>query len=329
MAHEITETDGAVFARNPAWHGLGVVLKDAPDSETAINTAKLNWQVRSERISLLGDGTEIKTHRANVREDTKAILGIVGEDYQIVQNHEAFKVLDHLIPDGVLKYESAFSIRGGKVVNLLAKLPEQWKVAEGDEVLSYVLLSNGHDGYHSLDIVPTNIRVVCANTWRAALVAGKRLTLSLRHTKGIKERAEAAVKLLAKARSVCKVDIDRAKALVTRLVKDAEFYKYLDEVFGAVPDKAAGRAYTNAVNVRDDVEERYFTGKHQQIPSIKRSAWAAVNAVTEHADYYRTDGKVTEKLFLSSTEGSRAEVKDAAFSAAEKVFFGKEVLAGV
>ena len=49
MSAEITQrADGtaeAMYARVPAWHGLGTVLVDAPHSEDAIKAAHLDWEV--------------------------------------------------------------------------------------------------------------------------------------------------------------------------------------------------------------------------------------------------------------------------------------------
>ena len=42
MAHEF---ESGFFVHQPAWHGLGTVLDDAPNIETAIIKAGLDWKV--------------------------------------------------------------------------------------------------------------------------------------------------------------------------------------------------------------------------------------------------------------------------------------------
>lgn len=37
--------ESGFFVREPAWHGMGTVIKDAPDSKTAIKVAGLDWKV--------------------------------------------------------------------------------------------------------------------------------------------------------------------------------------------------------------------------------------------------------------------------------------------
>lgn len=45
MAHEITETDGAVYAGMPAWHGLGRVVEQAPTPAELIEGIIAGWAV--------------------------------------------------------------------------------------------------------------------------------------------------------------------------------------------------------------------------------------------------------------------------------------------
>ena len=45
MAHEITEYDNVVLHRTPAWHGLGVVVHEAPTPMEALKIAGLDWNI--------------------------------------------------------------------------------------------------------------------------------------------------------------------------------------------------------------------------------------------------------------------------------------------
>ncbi|HWE95443.1 MAG TPA: DUF932 domain-containing protein [Tepidisphaeraceae bacterium] len=119
MAHELSITsDGqaeAFFALTPAWHGLGTVVDEAPDSAAAIKLARLEWEVAQQPIytdtaqqTLAGgpDKAQVAGWTANVRTDR----------YRPVQNAEAFRFCDGVLADGIIKYESAGAMRGGKVV---------------------------------------------------------------------------------------------------------------------------------------------------------------------------------------------------------------------
>ena len=97
-----------------------------------------DWQLDTVRYK------KVRGYYATVREDTDEELGVVGERYRIVQNHEAFAFVDQLLGSAI-HFETAGSLNGGRRVWVLATLPEHVEVG-GDAVRPYVLLMNSHDG---------------------------------------------------------------------------------------------------------------------------------------------------------------------------------------
>jgi len=63
------------------WHGLGKRLEAEATAAEAIVAAGLDWTVEQTPLLAKGIGP-VETHQAIVREDTKAILGIVGSGYR-------------------------------------------------------------------------------------------------------------------------------------------------------------------------------------------------------------------------------------------------------
>ena len=159
-----------MYVRERPWHGLGTEVSEAPNSQDALRLAELDWTVRQESIYNAG-GSVIKGFKANVRDSDGSVLGVVGDRYQIVQNSDAFRFTDDLI-GGDVHYETAGSLRGGKQVWLLARMPER-KIA-GDEVEPYLCFTNAHDGSTGVRVCMTPIRVVCSNTLNVALATAKR-----------------------------------------------------------------------------------------------------------------------------------------------------------
>jgi Domain of unknown function (DUF932) len=101
---------------------------------------------------------EISGFFATVRQDTREVLGIVGERYRIVQNHEAFAFIDQLLGSSI-HFETAGSLQGGRRVWVLATLPDHVEVG-GGAVRPYVLLMNSHDGSTAVIAATTPVRVV-------------------------------------------------------------------------------------------------------------------------------------------------------------------------
>ena len=136
---------------------------------------------------------EIPGYFATVRQDTREVLGIVGERYRIVQNDEAFAFVDQLLGSAI-HFETAGSLHGGRRVWVLATLPEHVEVG-GDPVRPYVLLMNSHDGSTAVIAATTPIRVVCQNTLNWGL-RNARQKFSIRHTEAVTQRVHEARRVL-------------------------------------------------------------------------------------------------------------------------------------
>ena len=110
--------------REKPWHGLGTQVEEAPTSADALRLAGLDWTVQRKPIQVCG-GRKVDNFFANVRSSDGAVLGVVSDRYQVVQNAEAFAFTDALIGgEGQVHYETAGSLMGGRKIWLLAKLPD-------------------------------------------------------------------------------------------------------------------------------------------------------------------------------------------------------------
>ena len=109
------------------WNGIGASLKNITDQEEAIKKARLNWAVEQTPICTQTRTSQaIPGYVANVRSDTKEVLGIVSERYRVAQNEEMFAFADELIGNGETpcSYETAGSIFGGRRVFMLVNMPK-------------------------------------------------------------------------------------------------------------------------------------------------------------------------------------------------------------
>jgi hypothetical protein len=138
MSHGITNNDHMFSVHKAPWHGLGVVLDEYPASiDDALQKAGLHWRVTHGDVLVVKTrewtddfGTKhppelipAKGWKANVREDTGEVLGIVSDEYEVVPNEDAFRFLDALIASD-MHFETAGSVWGGRRVWCLARLPE-------------------------------------------------------------------------------------------------------------------------------------------------------------------------------------------------------------
>ncbi len=144
--------------------------------------------------------------KTNLREDTGEVLGIVSDEYEVVENIDAFRFLDALI-GSELHFETAGSLSGGRRVWVLARLPEYTELG-GDLSSTYIYVANSHDGSMAVTAAVTRSGS-CAPT-RSVRRSGTLSTVCtpsgpfrFRHTGNLQPK-------FAEARQVLGMTIDRA-----------------------------------------------------------------------------------------------------------------------
>lgn len=221
MAHHLnyneqTEKHSFFTVKEKPWHKLGQLIQDYPTSAEAIIHAGLDYTVEKRLLFTLNgeDLTNFKNpdaddyfdqlqpditvpdYFANVRNDTEQVLGVVGKDYTIVQNIDAFAFFDSIVGggDGIL-YETAGALGKGERIFITAKLPDYIRVGKEDCIEKYLFLTTSHDGYGSITAAFTPVRIVCQNTLNAALNNHSNC-IKIRHTSSAKDRLKQAYQLL-------------------------------------------------------------------------------------------------------------------------------------
>lgn len=264
--------ESMMYVRERPWHGLGTEVSEAPSSEDALRFAGLDWTVRQETIFNARGGI-IKGFKANVRESDDSILGVVGDRYKIVQNIDAFKFTDDLI-GGDVRYETAGSLRGGKQIWLLAKMPEQNII--GDAVEPYLCFTNAHDGSSGVRVCMTPIRVVCNNTLNVALATAKR-SWSMRHTENVHERLSEARDCLFRANDYMRGLADYADSAANKTLSDGEIRDILDQLF-PITESSTDREKAAVSKIKDEFMVCYFA---PDIAKFRGTAWGAINAISD------------------------------------------------
>jgi phage/plasmid-like protein (TIGR03299 family) len=317
MSHQIMTKDSMLSVRETPWHGLGAVLDDYPEGiEDALQKSGLGWNVRQgdllvvERPEWKDDfgvlqpavTRPVEGYRANLREDDGALLGVVSDDYKVVQNVEAFRFLDALIGSD-LYFETAGSLMNGKRVWVLVRLPEFMEVG-GDETATFVYCANSHDGSMAVTAAVTPVRIVCANTLNYALQkseARAERTFKFRHTGDLQ------------------LKFDEARKVMGMTVNYAEQFKILGDRLAAVRvpvDQAADLARDLfpttddlgkiAVRNRAESVERVvsiFSGSTGTEGNAPGTAWTYANAVAEYSDWMRRTTKRTDQVQRSFEDG--------------------------
>jgi phage/plasmid-like protein (TIGR03299 family) len=300
VASGITLTDSFFSAKETPWHRLGVVLPERPASlDAALDAAGLRWRIDQQPVHLPDRREPVAGFRANVRSDTRDVLGIVSEDYRVVENAEAFAFLANLI-GSELHFETAGSLWGGRQVFVTAEVPD-WIEVGGDAVRRYVLVSTWHTGTGAVKAAVTPLRVVCNNTLRAAL-AGARDVYRVAHL-------GEPTRQLHEARAVLDMTVDYYRqfaAFGDRLALQPMSEGALGRVVGELyPQDAAlgGRAARTREQAREAVLELFRHG--DTVGNAPGSKWAAWNAIVEVHDHHGRRPRTAEGAFLRRAEDPR------------------------
>ena len=263
----------------PPWHGLGTRVADVMTWQEAIGAAGLDWEVALEPV-FLGDGRRVECAQATVRQTDHAVLGIVGSGYSVVQNASAFRFLDDMMDDSRPKYETAGSLRGGRKVWALARLPREIRIRGIDEIVPYLLLVNGHDGSHSLMIAVTPVRVVCQNTLNMAL-RGTPRKWQTNHVGDVRGRVRAARETLGLAFAYLETFQEVAERLCSVTLTDEELREFATAVF-PLADGWAEATRTIEKRRRELVR---LARTAPDLDGFHGSAWAAYNAAAAMNDH--------------------------------------------
>lgn len=310
--------------RVPAWHGLGVVLDTPVPPMEFQAVAGLEWEVSKQELGfgLMAETKGLESFRAVVRSDNNTALGVVGKDYETVQNKELFRFLADLSEfDLEVQVETAGALGKGETVWVLAKVPSLAISLGNDSIESYLLLANGHTGNRKLSVMPTTVRVVCENTLAMAMKARTGTGLSrgfdLKHTVGISDRLAQVQSVLRGVAQTHSQTLETFEALAGVPASLETVNLIADKVFGPVP-KEKGKARTIAENRRDDLAKIWSSPTSTGL-STSNTLWTAFNAITEwieHESITRTGNfSPAENRFASNLlAGGAHSLKEEAFT---------------
>jgi hypothetical protein len=270
------------------WHTFGLRLPAASTAKEAVCAAKLDWSV------VVGQGvTEIGPRRPLIREDLRemgadAKIADVGPDYRPMQNIDLFTFFDPIVKAGVAAYDSIGALENGKWVWMIARMKAQMEIAPEDSVAQFILLAFKHGTSGPPTLVCKPVRLAGKSTLRDELLYP---LIRVKVTPGgwteLEDPPQAAIGKIARHFDSL---ADRFRAMLRVKMDEKQVHSYLETVFPAA--RASGRSkYSGPVARERAIKEctRLFVeGKGNDLPSVRRTLWAAYSAIAEYVDYYET-----------------------------------------
>lgn len=332
MAHELdrqADGTGTMFSvRETPWHREGVLLAGAPSLDEALRHGGLDFDVEVRplytRVHQYTGVPDIFGYRqagnacATVRTDREAVLGIVSQRYQPLQNRDAFGVLEPLLDAGLASLETGGSLREGRDVWMLVRFNIDSPIVRevfADELIPFGLVSNNHAGQRKVVVQETPIRVVCANTLGLALRERNR-ALSVRHTASVEARTvDAAQTLWSGLVERYAAAARQYQLLKARHMDTAMFRRLVLDVAASIPPQlnAAGltarqqTARARIIARRNRLTHLWDEGAgHTGDHSMYEAYNATAESIDHDAELWRVNGPRTGALL----DGRLADIKN-------------------
>lgn len=278
------------FVRVPAWHGMGKVLSEYPGRDEAMILAGHNFKVLEGDIMRARNGRTILTHKELYREDqpnADAPLAVVNKSYTVVQNSDAWDIVDAIVRSENVKYDTAGVLKDGAVLWVMALVDEPVQI-NGDPSLTipYVSCSWAHDGSAALVAKMHATRIVCANTAAAAESEAKNSgrIFSFRHTVNVMARIEEAREALKGLRSRFADFVELSNDLASLSVSEAGIDSFILSLRPASTQLISERVRNNEERDRALIRS-YLDGPTCE--GIRNTAYGLVQAGIEFLDHGR------------------------------------------
>jgi len=322
MAHEIEIMEDGTAAffsnREVPWHNLGVLTDSAQTVDDALRLAMLDWTVyKSEEpvtttvITENGVANVPVPDRFATYRDHPILglqgLGVVGNQYTVIQNREAFDFLNLLADESGAVFETAGSLRGGTRVFMSMKMPQHISIADGtDTVDLYLICTTSHDGTQAFTVYLSAVRPVCANTVQFGL-NGAAHKWHMKHTSSIKGKIQQARDTLGFVVDYADAFQQAVDQLVSLEMTRYEFQGFTESLLPTNKDMSTLQI-SRTEEARSEIFGLWNAPTQQNVANTR---WAAFNAVTEWADWFKPvkagkrdeDLVRAERVFSGGVEG--------------------------
>lgn len=294
--------------RHP-YAGLLHNISEGADIAQALSEADLLYGV--EKVPIVGthplDVIPVKDRALTVRVDdpisVPTALAVVGHDYQVISNLDAFSPLDALRKAGRITFDQGGRTRDGRHAFLLCRLTDGHTIPGGDPHHRFILARTSHDGTSAVRLIPVAQRYWCVNQMPSILATRKNAVISIHHGRSAAEKMEALPAMLDMLVTSLDTFDEEWKALVEQRVGTHDVDRFLTRLFPTPQGpEVTDRMRANVAERRHAVA-RLLDG--QSNANIHGTRASLVAAATEWDQWGRT--RDARRSALRSLEGTNME----------------------
>lgn len=291
------DVESMFSVREMPWHREGIVLGDYPGSWAEVRQlAGLDWDPIPEPVYELAGITDdglpryapIDGWQRITRSDTGATLWINQDSYEIITHDAMGEIVEAVLAQPNVKWETGGSLDQGRAVWCLALLDEPIELP-GDETvtLPYMAITNRHGKPGACTLRATAVRIVCANTFRAAELEGDRTgtTFSFKHTKNWRNHLQQAREAVTGTRREITAYVELARTLLDIRITPQQRERFVAEFIPMPPDGlVTDRVVRNVEDARKAL--RAILASETTAP-VAHTGYGLVQAAGEYLDHVR------------------------------------------
>lgn len=296
-------TDTLVSTREVPWMKLGKLTDEPMTAREAAEAGGLNFTVSKRPLAFgtqidLPDSevysySPIKERVAVVRDDTNVWLGLMSDEYPLLQFGEAFDFMDTVGS----RYVAAGALRHGRQGFMVVKAPDDFKVLGGaDPHDLYAILRTSHDGSRAVEVSVQPLRQRCMNQLTLqSFTAGVPYRWAIPHTSSMMAKLAEAQKSLTNIGKYADAYTRNVERLAKIKLTQDEAVKTLEAV---LPDRPR----------RPEQIDRITTAWHtSETVGFDWTGWGMLNAVSDYFEWGRVGGSA-ESRFIGALQGQTHQV---------------------
>jgi phage/plasmid-like protein (TIGR03299 family) len=251
--------------------------------QDALKLAGLQYDVQKVPV-FLEDGSLVPNTYATQKSDDGTVLGVVGKNYGIVQNTEAFDFVEALLSEGA-EIETAGYFKDFSKTFITAKADTTQIL--GDNVDSYLLFTNSFDGSGSVRCMFTPVRVFCSNVLvRAFKQASNKI--SIRHSTNVMDRLTIAQETFAYNQLYIDALKKESESLALQTVTREQYRQtlipaVLQEMNLDINDTSKQRNKDRPFEIQHQLLEVY---DQDDLQNYNNTAYKAMQAIADFESHY-------------------------------------------
>lgn len=237
-----------------------------------------------------------------IRGSDDTVLNAVTDSYSPLQNWDLLEYLSLLCDKSDLLIESAMSLKGGKVVTVCARTPEEITIA-GDAHVPYCTAANWHDGTRMAHIFFGQIRTECWNTLNFGIEAANNV-FRFRHTGNMEAKMAQAREQLQVGFKYFEAIKELGEELAVRRISLKEFDNEFLPTIAPSPRKARTRdqlqkAQQAVIKTRDGIKavcmDTPDLANHRLGKNL--TGWGVLQGVVAFTDHHQTNFRSPDTKF--------------------------------